>query len=344
LFVLVGLAALGVLIILFGQFGWWAARVEGNVINIRFDRAPGIRPGTLVTTGGLEIGRVRRVSFVDPDHFARGIEVLVLLDEEYRLRQGCQAIAAEPGLGMGRPPIVIIPGEPDAPTLEPGSLIQGEITPAVESLFPKKMVDNVNKTATYIGEAAAAFTPVLHDVHEILRARDVRDVDMPGGPPGNLSSALARLDAGLKHINDVFGDPEAKSRIRESIDNLHAMSEDGKAAVTELRAAAADARAAVEETRKLVAKGTEAVGRIDANAEQLARDLTGNLELLSSVLTQINAIAEKAERGEGTVGRLLVDNRLYESLELTFRRLAETTEEFRLLIKEWQKRGLRVGL
>ncbi len=343
LFVLVGLGALAVLILLFGQYGFWTAGVEGNTINVHFDRAPGIRPGTIVTAGGLEIGRVRRVDFVDPDHFAQGINVLVLLDEGRRLRDGCRPIASEPGLGRGRPPIVIMPGEPDAPFLEPGSLIQGQITPAVESIFPKEIVANVSKTTEYVGEAAAAFTPVLEDLHEILRSRDLREVDMPGGPPGNLSSAMARLDAGLKHFNDVLGDPEVKSRLREAIDNLHAMSEDGKVAVAGFKEASANVRAAAEEARTLIGQGTEAIARIDASVERLARDLTDNLELASSLLTQMNAIMEKAEQGEGTVGRLFKDERLYEELVLAFRRLAATTEELRLLIKEWQKGNIRVS-
>jgi phospholipid/cholesterol/gamma-HCH transport system substrate-binding protein len=344
LFVLVGLGALAVLIILFGQYGLWAAPVEGNVIKIRFDRAPGIRPGTLVTAGGIEIGRVRRVGFVDPDHFARGVDVLVLLDEGYRVRQGCRAVAAEPGLGLGRPPIVILPGSPEAPVLEPGSLVEGQITPAVESLFPKAMVDNVNKTATYMGEAAAALTPVLDELRKILEARDPRLVDQPGGPPGNLASLIIRVDESAKHFNEVLGDPEVKSRIRGTVDNLHTMSEDGKAAVAELKEASADARVAVNEARALVSKGSDAVVRIDESAERLARSATEDLELVSRLLTQMNTVMEKVERGEGTMGRFVGDDKLYESLVLTFRRAAEAMEEFRLLVKEWQKGKIRVAL
>ena len=58
----------------------------------------------------------------------------------------------------------------------------------------------------------------------------------------------------------------------------------------------------------------------------------------------MHSLAEKADRGEGTLGRLLMDDRLYESLVLTFRRLAETVEEFRLLVKDWQRRGVKFGL
>ena len=344
LFVLVGLGALAVLIILFGQYGLWGAPVEGNVIKIRFDRAPGIRPGTIVTAGGLEIGRVRQVKFVDPDHFAKGVNVLVLLDEEHRLRDGCRAVASEPGLGLGRPPIVIIPGEPDAPFLEPGSLISGEITPAVAALFPEEIVTNLNKTTAYVGEAAAALTPVLHDVHEILQPRDVREVDMPGGPPGNLSSAISRLDGALKNLNDVLGDPEVKSNARAAINNLCAVTEEAKAVVADFKEAAAVLRAAANDGKALIEKTSTTVTNIDDTVERLARKLTDDLELASQLLTQLNTTMRRVDEGEGTFGLLFKDERLYEELVLTTRRLDEALKEFRLLIKEWQKRGLRVGL
>ena len=63
----------------------------------------------------------------------------------------------------------------------------------------------------------------------------------------------------------------------------------------------------------------------------------------STVSRAINSLMEKVDRGEGTLGRLFLDDELYESLVLSFRRLGETVEEFRLLVKDWQKGKIRVG-
>ena len=41
---------------------------------------------------------------------------------------------------------------------------------------------------------------------------------------------------------------------------------------------------------------------------------------------------------------LVSDDRLYESMTLAFRRLAETVEEFKVLIKDWQQGKIKVGL
>jgi len=345
LFVLVGLAGLCVLIVLFGQTGFWTTRADAYVLDIQFERATGIRRGTIVTVGGIVVGRVDSVGFADPRRLDAGVSVVVAFDDlDLRLHEGTRAKTSEPGLGEGRPPIVIVPGDPDGLTLASGSPIPGEISSAVESLIPKAIVTNFDKTATRIGEAAAALTPVLGDLHGILQTRDAAVVDQPGGPPGNFATAIQRLDAAFKHWNDVLGDPAVKSQLRTSIDNFYAMTEDGKMVVSEMKAAAADARATAAEAKVLIEQTSGAVTRIDGHVERVALALTDDLEMTSNVLTRVYSIVDKIDRGEGTIGHLLADTRLYESLVLSFRRLAETVEEFRLLVKEWQKGKVRVAL
>ena len=345
LFVLVGLGALGVLVILFGREGLWMRSAEGYTLNVRFERAPGIRRGSIVTVGGIPVGRVKDVGFFNPEKYEDGAVVGIVFDEpDFRFHVGTRARTNEPGLGEGRPPIVLVPGPSDGPMLESGAYITGDISSAMESLIPPEIVSNFDRARQKIEDAAEALTPVLKDLHEIMRPRDVAQVDAVGGPPGNLASAIQRLDAVLKHWNDVMGDPEIKSHLRTSIENFYSMTEDGKVMVSEMKQAAADARATVEGAKGLIQTTNDAVMRIDGNVDRVSRTLITNLEIASSVLTHVNALMEKTERGEGTMGMMFRDNRLYEAMLLTFRRLAETTEEFRTLVKEWQKGKVRVAL
>jgi hypothetical protein len=94
----------------------------------------------------------------------------------------------------------------------------------------------------------------------------------------------------------------------------------------------------------MVEEASNAIARADASADRIARSLTENLEIVSSVLRSADSLFDKAKRGEGTIGRLFLDDKLYEALLLTFRRLGNTTEELRLLVKEWQKGKVRIGL
>ncbi len=334
LFVLVGLVALCALIVLFGQSGFLTTRADAYALDIRFERATGIRPGTLVTVGGIDVGRVRSVDFADRRRLDAGVSVVVAFDDlDFRMHEGTRAKTSEPGLGEGRPPIVMIPGDPDGSVLASGSPITGEISSAVESLFPKEIVTNFDKTATRIGELAAALTPVADDLHAILHPLDIESVDQLGGPSGNLATAVARFDTAIKHFNDVLGDPAVKSKLRASIDNFHTMTEDGKVVLADMKIAADDFRATAAEAKALIEQTSAAVKSMDGHVADLAHSLNQDLEIASSLLTRLHSVVEKIDRGEGTMGLLLTDNRLYEALLLTARRLADTTEELRLLVK-----------
>lgn len=342
-FVLAGLAALGTLIVLFGQHATWMMRPEAYTIEVRFRSAEGIRPGTVVTIGGLDVGRVRAVDFVDRERFGEGVRVVVAFDEGVRLRRGSRARTSQPGMGMGRPPIAIEPGPPDAEWLAPGEVIYGETTNLVESIIPSALVSGFDRTRQRIEEAAAALTPVLEDMHELLQKREVAAVDLPGGPPGNLASAMTRLDAALKHVNVVLGDPQTQSQLKASIENLYRITEDGKSMAADLRLAATDAREVATQARALVESAQTAVRNVDDSAQRVARKLLEDLDAAATLISQLNGLATSIHRGEGTVGQLFKDPRLYDAMVLTFQRLADTVQEFKLLVQEWQKGKIRVG-
>lgn len=339
-FVLVGLVALGTLIVLFSQERVWALSRPAYTLWIHFDQAAGIRPGTQVTVHGIPVGNVRRVTFVDSQNLSAGVKVEVAFDEGYRFREGTRAYTSQPGLGMGRPPISIEPGPPDAPLLASGATIPGEIYGAVESLFPQEIVETFTRSADQIARAAEALTPVLDDLHVLLQPRTPDEVDRPGGPPGNLSSAMARLDASLRHFNEVLGDPQVRSQLREMVANLHAASGDARVAVADLRKTAGRFDALTTDAQALIDQTQTAVRNADQNVTRVARKLEENLDTASGFLRELHVASQKLNRGEGTLGRLLNDEKLYDAAVLTFGRLGEVLTEFQALIRQWREKGI----
>ena len=351
IFVLVGLSALGALIVLFGRGTTGFLGGAGYPLIIEFESATGIRAGNPVTLRGIRVGRVETVSFAAPSGSGEGfrphVEVRVMIDAEHagQIPVGSRAVATEPAFGQGRPPIEILPGPAGLGTLKPGDrILEGQIRGAMDAMVPESIRFTFERTAAQVGESAAALTPVLRDLHEVLMKRSPGEVDRAGGLQGNLSTAMARFDGSLKHVNDVLGDPEVKSRLKEAIDNFHALSEDGKAAVANLRAGSEEAQQVVREAKELVVQTRGTVERLDGEVTQVCRDARGALEQGSQMLGALNEAAGSIKRGDGTIGRLVRDPKLYEALVLTIERLAQTVEEFRLLIKDWQEGKIRVAL
>jgi phospholipid/cholesterol/gamma-HCH transport system substrate-binding protein len=342
LFVLAGFVALGTMIVVFRQGATFLLRGERYVLHIQFASAAGIRQGNLVTVGGLEVGRVESVDFIDPQRFDAGVSVTVRLERKYQIPNDSHAFTNEPALGQGRPPIQIVPGTSET-KFAAGATLPGEVRAAIESIFPKTIVATFEKTATNVGEAAGALTPVLKDLHEIMTKRAPGEVDRLGGLQGNLSSALARFDAALKHVNEVLGDPETQSHLKEAVANLHTVTEDAKAVATDLKAGAQDARQLVSDGRTLIAKATGTVERLDGEIATVGRDARNTLEKGSRLMDSLYEITSTVSRGEGTLGRLVHDAKLYDAMVFTAERLGHAVEEFRLLIQDWQKGKVRVA-
>lgn len=346
LFVLVGLGALGALVILFGHAPGTLAGATGTPLHIHFPSAAGIRSGNMVTIGGLPVGRVLGVDFIDPKKFSAGVDAIVVIQSEYQIPDGSRAVTTEPGLGAGRPPIEIIPGPPGGKPLAANAVIQGTVMSAVAQFIPENVVNTLDKTTAQIGEAAAALTPVLNDMHELLLKRTPADVDRPGGPQGNLFSAIARLDTSFKNLNTVIGDPAVQSQVKDSIANIKDSTEGLKAAVADVRTAAKQAPELVDQWTNLAKTTQVAVEHADGQIADVGRRAGQTLDTLSKVGDNLYQITDSINRGEGTFGALLRNGKLYDALTLTVERLGKAFEEFEGLVKEWRtgKSPIRVAL
>lgn len=362
IFVLAGLGALGALIVLFGQAPTWLAMGKTYPLHVHFSEVSGVREGNLVTVKGIEIGRVDRVDLHQPSAADRppparleagdqanvlvaqevGVDVRLAIKRRYLIPKGSTAQTTEPVLGQGRPPVEIIPGPAHAEPLPPGGRIEGRVRRAIDAIFPPGVVTTFETTARHIGDAAEALTPVLDEFKELLEARAPSAVDQPGGPQGNLSSAMARLDSSLKHFNDVLGDAQVKSQLRETVANAHEMSAKGTKVMADLESAAADARELVADGRKVAARADETLTNLDAQVTDVARKTVDSLDRADRFLDHLNVIGQQVASGQGNVGQLLMDSKLYEAMTLTAQRLAIAVEEARGLIAEWREGKVRV--
>lgn len=341
-FVLVGLIALGTLIVMFSQESIWVLSRPTYTLWVHFERAAGIRPGTQVTVNGIPVGNVRRVEFISAEDLKQGVKVELAFNEGYRFHKGTEAQAQEPGLGMGRPPITLEPGSVSEPLLASGATIPGKIKGAVESLLPQETVNTFRDAADQVKLAARQLVPVLDDLHALLQPRTPDQVDRPGGPPGNMASAMSRLDASLRHFNEVLGDPQVKSQFRELVANLHAASGDARVAVADLRKTATRFDQLTTDATQLIGETRSAVRNADQNVSRVSRKLEENLDTASGFLRELHVAGRKLNHGEGTLGRLLNDDKLYDAAVLTFGRLAEVLDEMAAMMQDWREHGMRI--
>lgn len=345
-FVLVGLCVLAGLTVMIGRGPTWLTSGDSYPLRIKFRNASGVRAGNVVTVGGISVGRVSSVDFLVPGEFDAGVVVTVTVKKRYPIPVDSTAITTEPVLGQGRPAIEIVPGTGPVADMDPTAppMIEGRVRGAVEAVFPPRMVNTIEKATAQVGDAAEAMTPALRELEDIIKRRNPEDVDRPGGLQGNLSSVFARLDATLKHTNEVIGDPDVQTQIKQIVANTEAFTEDAKAAVADVRAAADDTKRFVSEAREFLKRADTTLTNADTQFTLVARDTREVLQRGSTFMDHLNDAGAKISRGEGTIGRLVMDDKLYEALVLSTQRLAQAIEDFRQLIADWQKGKIRVAL
>lgn len=313
------LAPIGVLVLVSGGIERWIG--TENVILLRADAAAGVRVGTPVTVAGLRVGRVQRVGFEDQAAPSSGVAIELALRAAVVLRQGSSARIVSAAPGGGQAAIDLTPGPADAPPLERGATLRAEVSSGAGALLPPSLVWAIERSADRFGAAADAATPLLADLGTLVEPRAAGAVD--AGQTPNLASAVARLDAAAAGLGDVLGDRDVRRKVRETIDNLHAASADGRALLAEARDTIVAARGlmsqlgpSIEESRASLAG---AVNAARESSEQLKRVM----DAAARILAALDPVAQRLARGEGTLGKLIADDRLYEGFLLMLKRMSE---------------------
>ncbi len=319
--VLLGLLVLVVAVIgILARSGAWPLLQRTYSINVLFDRGAELSPGTRVIAGGQPVGRVRNVTFMDPDSLVGGVVAEIAVQHDHKLRRGSRARLVESARGGLR--VEILPGPRDEVPLEAGSTISGEAPSGTSAMLSPELAGALDKTAAQVGDAADVFRTVLADLHAVIRPTRPGAVDRAGGAAGNLASAAERLDTTLAGINTVLGDPTIQAELKETVHNLHEMSKEMRETTASAKQAFEQVRAAAAGSEKLVAHSEEVIAGVGQRVDGVTRNLNQTLELAADLFRQISPLAAKVARGEGSLGKLIQDDQLHEALLVTLRRLA----------------------
>ncbi len=336
----VGLGTLGLLMVMFGEAPEWLGGAEWS-LQIHVKQLRGAPQGTPVNLNGVQIGRVGSLQFPRPERPDLGVSIIALLKDLYSIPSGAYAVIYEPVLGVGRGRIeIVIPPDGGGPPLDKEkALIRGEMGSMIHEIVPKTLMSSVERAVLQIGDFAAALTPVAGDLHEIFKKTPLELVDDPalaGELTANLYTAVQRFDKTLKHVNDVLGDPNVKSALLEAIENVRQGTEDGRLALADLRETTATLR---DSSLRITAKIEQGVDDATADLDQLSRKAMPVLDSLAEATSNLNRVSLDLADGNGTAGKLLRDDRLYEKLVLCTDHLTDLVDTLRRVTNKIERQG-----
>ncbi len=302
--VLASLLITGILALLFGDL---PSMVHGNyTVYIKFREAPQVIVDTPVRKSGIRIGFVSDVQLNDD----RTVTVTAEIEKKRQIYHD-EVCRIDSSL-LGDTSLNFIRSDgPDAldTPVKPGETLTG-----VAAADPIKIIIDLQES---FSEAIGSAAETSNNMNDVL----VKVGEMIDRNQENIHKMILRADESLRAVqtvadnaNDLIADPEARAQMRQAMADLPQLIHDTHATVNQV----SRAMAIVQKNLDNMQGFTEKLG----NPEMLARLDRGtqNLDLLMVRLVQFS---ESLNNPDGTLGRLVNDPQLYNSLN----RAAENIDE-----------------
>ena len=346
LFVLGSLILLAALITAFSGFP--AIFKQHNRYTIIFPEAPGVAAGTPVRRSGVRIGEVSSVKLDDETGQVR---VEIAIERQYTLRRSDQATLVHGLLGgdttidflparangqpVGQPPARIgegargepgdPPQEPDSRPIPPGSELQGSARTDLNRLL--------NQFAEILPPAQDALNELRRMAPEMRRTND--EVQVAARNWGRLGEradlllqtneeklvkTLDSLNDTVNRISNVFNDENQRNlsvtikNVRAGTENLGNISKNTDELVRESRQTLHRVNESVTRTDEVLGNLQQATKPMADRSANVMKNLDESTDKLNRTLTEVRELLRCMQGSDGTIRRLATDPSLYNNL------------------------------
>ena len=280
---------------------------EGNVFYVNFKNIAGLDEKTKVKIAGVDAGVIEKIELKGGQ-----AKLTMRIDKNIQLYNDAGASIKATGL-LGDKYLDIQPGS-QKPALQKGDTIKNVVEIVdVDDMVRKlsKVSDTISTLAVTLNEALGTEEGKRSLKETVLNLGDItanlnQTIVVNDRKMRAALESITKLTASISDLVDKNGEP-----LTATVGNLKDFSaqlkNDGPALVANLNKATTDLRHMVEESRPAV----------------------------KNAVDSINNITSKIDRGEGTLGKLVKDDRLYESINKAAEgvdRTISAVERFRTFI------------
>ena len=334
-----GLCGLVVTLMLFGEFA--GAGQRRYVVMAHVANAGGLSDSSPVTLNGVRIGGISRVS-VRRDG-APGATLTLKLLEGAAIPRGAVAsidkgLFGDAGLEFTVPQDMA--GAARADTIKPGEAVDLGAPVSPLERITRLVEEPLTRLADSMGnveDLTRTYQRVGDNLNDLLEPRTQEQVAQGAAP--NLRSTLERADRAVALAQVWLGDDALRADARETIAKAKTLADE----LTKLsRAWEATAHTADENLNRVATKADELTTRASTALEQLTAKMDATLVSAQGAATQIEQLAARVNRGEGTLGQLSTNPDLYRSLNDAVERLDRTLIDLDALLVQFRTEGIPV--
>ncbi len=314
-FVLITSVSFAFLVLTFGEIPLF--KPPTKKYTVYFDDVSGLSKGAEVRVSGIRAGKVEEIVLE-----GGRVKVVFSVEEDIELYQDTSASIGTLGL-MGDKYLAIKPGTPNKGELKEGSVI----TTSEGVADTDKLIRELTKTAENFKLVAINLNRILEENRQNLKSA----IDNLNALTGTLNQIAQENQENLRIVLDQMATltenlnrtlPEAIASIDRLADELTAIAEENrgdiKVLVANLRAISQDMKTTLPD---LVAKLNDLSTNLNEVVKENRRDIRTSIKNISEITMKLKKSSErldnilsKVESGEGTIGKLVNDAELYDSV------------------------------
>jgi len=324
-FVLAGLTAMGAVIFLIGD--------ERQLFNSKakystsFEDVQGLRRGSPVRMGGVDIGTVVSVDYASAANDKNiHVRMSISADDARRIRQDSIATIEGKGL-LGDKMIVVTVGAPSQVQLPEGAVIP--------SRPPEDLSKLIARVSNISGQVEKVVTNLEHATDSLANEKFQGDIH---DATASLARILEAVDHGDGYVGKLLHDPAEAARLSQVVNNLQQTSTELTRATQNVNQILARVNTGPGFVHEVVygEDGAKTLAKVSVVADELGTTLKGiregnglarsviygddSSQAMMSNLNQASAdfrqVVSDMRAGKGTLGALLVDPSVYEDLKL----------------------------
>ncbi|MEW6570676.1 MAG: MlaD family protein [Nitrospirota bacterium] len=307
----VGLFAATVIVILaimtfkVGGLDW--LKKEGYIIYIYFDNIAGLSEKTKVKVAGVDAGIIEKIELEDGR-----AKLTVRMNEGVKLYSDASASIKAAGL-LGDKYLDIETGA-KKPLMKEGETLK-TVVQVVD-------LDDLTRNLTAVSENINILAQSLNETLGTKEAKDALRQSILN---------LRDITANLKETIDVND-----RKLRTTLDNINDLALSINDLIEQNRETVSAAASNIKDfSDSLKNEGPQLVANLNEAALELKAMVEENRPVIKKATESIDRIATKVESGEGTLGRLIKDEQLYESVNKAaqgIERTVSTVERFRTFL------------
>ena len=314
-FVLVTSFAFGFLILTFGEIPLF--RPEMNRYVVYFDDVGGLSKGAEVRVSGIRAGRVEEIILEDSK-----VKVIFSLDKKVKIYRDAVASIGTLGL-MGDKYLAIKPGSSGSGTIPPDGVIENsegvadtdilikELTRTAENF--RLVAENLNRI---LEENRRNINLALENLSELTKVLG----EMAKENRESLRETLTQMAMLTENLNRTL--PQALTSIESLADELSGIAKENRGDLRELVANLKDISGSIRgDLPQLVEDLNRLTGNLNHLFEENRDDIRATVRNLSEITDRLkessrklDEILERIHSGRGTIGKLVTDDELYESV------------------------------